>query len=147
MKNTITLNGAWDLYYQDGVSGDRLTLQKRDAAKKIEGRVPGNADLDLSRAGILPEDLYKGMNTVEAYRTETWDYLYERSFDFAGCGATVPLTGFGYLLARGTLTGIRESGAIGALTGGLGAASAGICAAMVFSLAAALLFRGKPNNL
>ncbi|MBR0144312.1 MAG: hypothetical protein IJM21_09090 [Clostridia bacterium] len=86
MKKTITLNGAWDLYYQDGVSGDRLTLQKRDAAKKIEGRVPGNADLDLSRAGILPEDLYKGMNTVEAYRTETWDYLYERSFDFAGCG-------------------------------------------------------------
>ncbi len=86
MKKTISLNGTWDLYWQDGTGEDRLSFHKRDAAKRIDGHVPGNVELDLSRAGILPEDLFMGMNTVEAYRTETWDYLYERVFDFEGCG-------------------------------------------------------------
>lgn len=73
--------------------------------------------------------------------------LYKPFVDFAGCGATVPLTGFGYLLAKGTLESVRDQGVLGALTGGLTAASAGICAAMLFSLSAGLLFPGKPNNL
>ena len=73
--------------------------------------------------------------------------LYGPFVKAAGCGATVPLTGFGYTLAKGTLAAVRERGAIGALTGGLGAAAGGIAAAMLFSLLVGLMFRGKPENL
>ena len=86
MKKTVSLNGVWDLFYQDGAKGERLSFLKREGAGRIEAKVPGNVELDLSRAGILPEDLFRGMNTVKAYKTETWDFLYERKFDFAGCG-------------------------------------------------------------
>ena len=73
--------------------------------------------------------------------------LYKPFAEFAGCGATVPLTGFGYQLAKGALEGVRENGLIGAFTGGLGATAGGICAAMLFSLIAGLVFSGKPDNL
>ena len=58
--------------------------------------------------------------------------LYEPLVDFAGAGATVPLTGFGYNMAKGTLEAIREKGFLGIFTGGLTAGAAGIAAA-VFS--------------
>ena len=73
--------------------------------------------------------------------------LYEPFVKLAGCGATVPLTGFGYTLAKGTLNAVREHGFAGALTGGLAAAAGGIAAAMLFSLLVGLMFRGKPENL
>lgn len=72
--------------------------------------------------------------------------LYQPLVDFAGCGATVPLTGFGYSLAKGVEKAISERGLIGILTGGLTATSAGICAAIVFAWLAALLFKGKPKG-
>lgn len=72
--------------------------------------------------------------------------VYQPLVDFAGCGATVPLTGFGYSLAKGVEKAIDERGLIGALTGGLTATSAGISAAMVFAWLAALLFKGKPKG-
>ncbi len=72
--------------------------------------------------------------------------LYQPLVDFAGCGVTVPLTGFGYSLAEGVKKAIDERGLIGALTGGLTATSAGITAAMVFAWLAAVLFRGKPKG-
>ena len=72
--------------------------------------------------------------------------VYQPLVDFAGCGATVPLTGFGYSLAKGVEKAIDERGVIGALTGGLTATSAGISAAMVFAWLAALLFKGKPKG-
>lgn len=71
--------------------------------------------------------------------------VYEPLVDFAGSGATVPLTGFGYVLACGVKESVARDGLYGVLKGGLSAASAGICAAMVFSLAASLLFKGKPK--
>ena len=61
--------------------------------------------------------------------------------DFAGAGATVPLTGFGYTLATGVETAVEEQGLLGALTGGLTATAAGISAAMVFGYLAALFAR------
>ena len=73
--------------------------------------------------------------------------LYKPLIDFAGCGATVPLTGFGYQLAKGALEGVRENGLIGAFTGGLTATAGGISAALLFSLLAGLIFPGKPDNL
>ncbi len=72
--------------------------------------------------------------------------LYGPLVDFAGCGATVPLTGFGYSLAEGVKKAIDERGLLGALTGGLTATSAGVTAAMVFAWLAAVLFKGKPKG-
>ena len=56
---------------------------------------------------------------------------YEPLAEFAGCGATVPLLGFGHLLAKGVRTALAEEGAIGILTGGLTAAAAGITTSLV----------------
>lgn len=69
--------------------------------------------------------------------------VYQYLVDFAGCGATVPLTGFGYALAKGVKEGIDQYGAIGILTGGLTATSAGISAAICFGFIVALFSRGK----
>ena len=67
--------------------------------------------------------------------------VYQYLVDWGGAGATVPLTGFGYSLARGVEKAVAEQGLLGALTGGLTATAGGITAAMLFSLIAALLFR------
>ena len=69
--------------------------------------------------------------------------LYDYLIDFAGAGATVPISGFGSLLADGAIKGARASGLFGAITGGLAVASAGISAAVVFSFLFALIFRPK----
>ena len=67
--------------------------------------------------------------------------LYEPLVEFAGAGATVPLTGFGYQLAKGVYLAVMESGLLGAFTGGLRACASGITAAVIFGLVAALLFK------
>lgn len=72
--------------------------------------------------------------------------LYEPLVNFAGAGATTPLTGFGYLIARGVRTAVEEKGLIGALTGGLSAAAGGTAAALCFGFLASLIFRGKPKS-
>lgn len=69
--------------------------------------------------------------------------LYQPFADFAGCGATVPLTGFGNLLAQGTKDAIREDGLLGVLTGPLSAGSAGISAAMLSGLVVSMIARPK----
>lgn len=69
--------------------------------------------------------------------------LYQPLADFAGCGATVPLTGFGNLLAQGTKDAIREDGLLGVLTGPLSAGSAGISSAMLSGLVVSLIARPK----
>lgn len=69
--------------------------------------------------------------------------LYAPLVDFAGAGATVPLTGFGNVLVDGVKKAVDENGILGALTGGLTGAAGGITAAMFFSLAGALLFKSK----
>lgn len=69
--------------------------------------------------------------------------LYQPLIDYAGAGASVPLTGFGALIARGVREAIQEEGAIGILTGGLKASAAGITAAIVCGLLSAFLFNGK----
>jgi len=69
--------------------------------------------------------------------------LYEPLVKFAGAGATVPLPGFGYTMVEGIGKAVRSEGFLGLLTGGLSAASAGIKAAVLFGLAAALAFSPK----
>lgn len=72
--------------------------------------------------------------------------IYKPFAEFAGCGATVPLTGFGYLLAKGVKAAVEERGWIGIFTGGISAAAGGIAAAIFFGLLAALLFKPKPKD-
>lgn len=68
--------------------------------------------------------------------------LYKYLIDFAGAGATVPISGFGYLLAEGAINGAKR-GLLGAITGGLKAAAPGITAAITFSFIVALIFKPK----
>ena len=71
--------------------------------------------------------------------------LYQYLVDFAGAGATVPISGFGYLLANGAIRG-AERGLFGAFTGALAAASAGVSAAVIFSFIMALIFKSKSKK-
>ncbi|MCI8611607.1 MAG: stage V sporulation protein AE [Clostridiales bacterium] len=69
--------------------------------------------------------------------------IYKYLIDFAGAGASTPLTGFGYLIAKGIREEVDKNGLMGALTGGISAAAAGIAAALIFGLLAAICFRDK----
>ncbi|MBE6603610.1 MAG: SpoVA/SpoVAEb family sporulation membrane protein [Clostridia bacterium] len=73
--------------------------------------------------------------------------LYRPLAEFAGAGATTPLTGFGYLIYKGVREAVNAKGLIGAFTGGLSAAAGGTAAALVFGLVAAAICRGgKPRG-
>ena len=69
--------------------------------------------------------------------------VYEPLVKFAGAGATVPLTGFGYTMVEGIDKGVKTDGLLGLLNGGLTAAAGGIKAAVLFGLAAALIFKPR----
>ena len=71
---------------------------------------------------------------------------YQPLIDFAGAGATVPLTGFGSLLAKGVREAVDKDGLMGVLSGGLTASAPGITAAVVFGLFAALIFKSKDKG-
>lgn len=72
--------------------------------------------------------------------------IYEKLIDFAGAGATVPLTGFGSNLAKGVREAVDQDGFIGIFTGGFKAAAGGIAAAIVAGLCASLLFKAKDKS-
>ena len=72
--------------------------------------------------------------------------LYEPIADWGGAGATVPLTGFGYLLSKGVKQAVAEQGLLGVLTGGITAAAGGITAAVFFGFLVSLLFKSKPKQ-
>ena len=72
--------------------------------------------------------------------------VYQPLVDWAGAGATVPLTGFGYSLARGVAKAVEEKGLLGVVTGGLTATAGGIAAAVVFALIMALLCKPKEKR-
>ncbi len=71
--------------------------------------------------------------------------IYKPLFEFAGRGASVPLTGFGYLISEGVREAVDSKGALGIFTGALTAASAGTAAAMVAAFSASLIFKSKPK--
>ncbi len=72
--------------------------------------------------------------------------VYQPLLDFAGAGASVPLTGFGATLARGVRDAVDESGALGILTGGLKSTAGGITAAIIFGLIVGILFKPKDKS-
>ena len=72
--------------------------------------------------------------------------IYQSIIDFAGAGATTPLTGFGSLIAKGVREAVDKQGLLGALTGPLRSTSGGIVAALVFGYLACLIFKGSPKR-
>ena len=72
--------------------------------------------------------------------------LYQPLVDWAGAGATVPLTGFGYSLAKGVAKAVGEQGLLGVITGGLTATAGGIAAAVVFALVMAIFCKPKEKR-
>ena len=72
--------------------------------------------------------------------------LYQPLVDWAGAGASVPLTGFGHTLAKGIRQAVAEKGLLGVFTGGFSAAAAGLCAAVFFGLIVALVFKPKDKG-
>jgi len=72
--------------------------------------------------------------------------VYKPLVDFAGAGATVPLTGFGYNLAKGVKEAVEQDGFLGIFTGGLKATAGGIAVAVTCGLLASILFKAKDKN-
>ena len=73
--------------------------------------------------------------------------LFEPLLSFAGCGASVPLVGFGGLIAKGVKEAVTESGFLGIFKGPVSSASVGLSAALVFGYLTSLIFSGKPKKL
>ncbi len=72
--------------------------------------------------------------------------IYEPIAEFAGAGATVPLTGFGSTLCKGIKKAVLENGFMGIFTGGFTAGAAGLCAAVLFGFLAAVIFKPKSKS-
>ena len=72
--------------------------------------------------------------------------LYQPLTDWAGAGASVPLTGFGHALAKGIRQAVAEKGLLGVFTGGFTAAAAGLCAAVFFGLIVSLVFKPRDKG-
>lgn len=72
--------------------------------------------------------------------------IYEPLIEVAGAGATVPLTGFGYLLSKGVKEAVAEQGLLGAFTGGVTATAGGITAAICFGFIVSMVFKAKPKK-
>lgn len=72
--------------------------------------------------------------------------IYEKLVDFAKCGASVPLSGFGHLLAKGVRDAVDAKGFIGIFSGGLEAAASGITAALIAALIVAIIFKAKDKS-
>ena len=98
----------------------------------------------LDKTSLTPARILTGYVVAGVFLSAVG--LYQPLVDWGGAGATVPLTGFGYSLAKGVAKAVAEEGLLGVLTGGLTATSGGIAAAVVFSLLAALLVRPKEKR-
>ena len=80
MEQIYSLDGTWALYERDATAGESDGAIPADA-RRIPAQVPGNVELDLSRAGLLPADLLRGMNPCKAEAFESSEWWYERTFD------------------------------------------------------------------
>jgi len=102
------------------------------------------AQILIDRTALTPARILVGYVVAGVALTALG--VYEPLIEFAGCGASTPLTGFGYSLAKGVKEAIDESGPIGILMGGLSGTAAGITAALLFGTLASLLFRARAKR-
>ena len=98
----------------------------------------------LDRTNLTPARILTGYVVAGVFLQAMGVYQYV--VDWGGAGATVPLTGFGYSLAKGVARAVAEKGFLGVITGGLTATSGGIAAAVVFGLLMAILCRPKEKR-
>ena len=98
----------------------------------------------LDRTNLTPARILTGYVVAGVFLQAVGVYQY--MVDWGGAGATVPLTGFGYSLAKGVARAVAEKGLLGVITGGLTATSGGIAAAVVFGLLMAILCRPKEKR-
>ena len=98
----------------------------------------------LDRTNLTPARILTGYVVAGVFLQAVGVYQYV--VDWGGAGATVPLTGFGYTLAKGVAKAVVEKGLLGVVTGGLTATAGGIAAAVVFGLLMAVLFRPKEKR-
>ena len=98
----------------------------------------------LDRTNLTPARILTGYVAAGVFLQVVGVYQYV--VDWGGAGATVPLTGFGYSLAKGVARAVAEKGLLGVITGGLTATSGGIAAAVVFGLLMAILCRPKEKR-
>ena len=98
----------------------------------------------LDRTNLTPARILTGYVVAGVFLQAVGVYRYV--VDWGGAGATVPLTGFGYSLAKGVARAVAEKGLLGVITGGLTATSGGIAAAVVFGLLMAILCRPKEKR-
>jgi stage V sporulation protein AE len=103
--------------------------------------VIGQLVMDLTKPAITPGHILVGYISIGAVLSALG--LYQPLVNLAGAGATVPLSGFGHTLAQGAIKGAMAKGVLGAFSGGVEAAAAGICAAVVFGYIMAVLFTPK----
>lgn len=94
--------------------------------------------MDLTSHKITPAHILVGFVTGGAVLSGLG--LYQPLVDFAGAGATVPLSGFGHLLAQGAIKGVDTKGLLGAFSGGIESAAVGIAAAVIFGYLVATVF-------
>ena len=98
----------------------------------------------LDRTNLTPARILTGYVVAGVFLQAVGVYQYV--VDWGGAGATVPLTGFGYSLAKGVARAVAEKGLLGVITGGLTATSGGFAAAVVFGLLMAILCRPKEKR-
>ena len=98
----------------------------------------------LDRTNLTPARILTGYVVAGVFLQAVGVYQY--MVDWGGAGATVPLTGFGYSLAKGVARAVAEKGLLGVITGGFTATSGGIAAAVVFGLLMAILCRPKEKR-
>ena len=98
----------------------------------------------LDRTNLTPARILTGYVVAGVFLQAVGVYQYV--VDWGGAGATVPLTGFGYSLAKGVARAVAAKGLLGVITGGLTATSGGIAAAVVFGLLMAILCRPKEKR-
>ncbi|GAB6182156.1 stage V sporulation protein AE [Desulfotomaculum defluvii] len=101
----------------------------------------GQLLMDLTSHKVTPGHILVGFVTTGVIISALG--FYQPLVEFAGAGATVPLTGFGHLMAQGAIEGAKNFGFLGVFKGALSAAAGGITAAVVFGYLAALVFRPK----
>ena len=101
----------------------------------------GQLIINLTDAKVTPSHILVGYITTGAILSGLG--LYQPLVDFGGTGATIPLSGFGHLLAQGSLKAVETSGLLGAIKGGVEAGAAGITAAIVFGYLAAVIFNPR----
>lgn len=101
----------------------------------------GQIIMDLTKPTITPGHILVGYISIGAVLSGLG--LYGPLVKIGGAGATVPLSGFGHLLTQGTIEAVEQNGLMGAISGGVEAAAAGITAAIVFGYVVAVIFNPK----